>query len=50
MYICHVFKEDDIRVNYLPCTYYIKLILAGSVEHGLRTYNVYRYSHRHFLE
>lgn len=28
MYICHVFKEDDIRVNYLPCTYYIKLILA----------------------
>lgn len=32
MYICHVFKEDDIRVNYLPCTYYIKLILAGSVD------------------
>lgn len=23
MYICHVFKEDDIRVNYLPCTYWL---------------------------
>lgn len=32
MYIRHVFKEDDIRVNFLPCTYYIKLILAGSVD------------------
>lgn len=32
MYICYVFKEDDICVNYLLYIYYIKFILVGFVD------------------